>query len=288
MPAKKISERSTKQEIWEAYNNLTAEIEEQPVLPMNEQKPMVSEALHTLSDLKIKISQDLDKISGNVTKEIDNFSEIQTKIIKDKRAMLELFDLEKRKLEEEMRKVETIWEEKAKEHEKAGELLAEDEIKKRNREEEEYKYTLALNRRKEQDEYESKRIEREKILSEKEKILLARSNEITSMEKEVKEMPEKLKDVFLEAKNSTTKELTDKYTIEIRELKMLHDHEKKVSELKIANLESLVKSQTAEIESLKHQIENSIKQVKDIAVSVIEGRAAKSNQSIPQPETASK
>ncbi len=289
MPAKKISDKNTKTEIWEAYNNLVGEIEGQPILPLSEQKIAVPDALHSLADLKIKIGTDLDKISSGVVKEIDNFGEIQTRISKDKRLMLDLFDSQKKALEEEIKKTKMAWEEENKEHLKTTQLLAAEESRTRKNNEEEYHYNLSQTRRKELDEYTTLKIEREKILAEKEKILKDRSDEIVAIEKEIAEMPDKISVAVSDARSDLAKELTGKYLAEIKELKMVHEHENKMAELKTNNLESLVKTQTAEIENLKRQIENSTKQVKDIAVSVIEGRAAASKPPVvPQQENTNK
>ena len=48
--------------------------------------------------------------------------------------------------------------------------------------------------------------------------------------------------------------------------------EKAVSQLKVQNFEKLVKDQTEEIKALKSQLEQATRQVKEIAVSVIDSR----------------
>lgn len=280
--AGKITEKNTKGEIWEEYNKLLVRLGGQAeLLPLDEKRSEANTALRDLAELKIKLGDELDGAGQKITDSLNSLSELQNKIAKDRQAAVEAFGKQQQDLEAEMQKIRGAWQIESKEQEEVR-ARAEEELKTtRKREGEEYHYNLLIARRKEQDDYAAKKIAQEKILADREKILKEKEEEIAQMEKELTALPARLEQTAKEASDITAKELTNKYTVEIRELKLVHDHEKRIAELKIANLESLVKSQNSEIDNLKRQIENSTKQVKDIAVSVIEGRAAQ-NKAIAQ------
>ncbi|PIU69319.1 hypothetical protein COS81_00360 [candidate division WWE3 bacterium CG06_land_8_20_14_3_00_42_16] len=271
----KVSEKNTKQEIWEAYHQLLAEIQGEPVTFKLEQKePAVPDALRSLAELKLRISQELDKVGEELLKSLNSLQDLRVSLAKDRQSMVERLQEQRKAVEAEISRVKEAWEqEKRKSEARFAEELRQKEVL-RAREEEEYQYTLSLKRRQENDEYERQRVEKERTLKDREQALERREKEIVALEKELDETPAKVAQAVKEAQESLARQLGEKQMIELRELKAAHANEVKVAEMRIANLEVTVKSQAGEIENLRKQLAEASRQLKEMAVSAIESRAA--------------
>ena len=271
----KVSEKNTKQEIWEAYHQLLAEIQGEPVTFKLEQKePAVPDALRSLAELKLRISQELDKVGEELLKSLNSLQDLRVSLAKDRQSMVERLQEQRKAVEAEISRVKEAWEqEKRKSEARFAEELRQKEVL-RAREEEEYQYTLSLKRRQENDEYERQRAEKERTLKDREQALERREKEIAALEKELDETPAKVAQAVKEAQESLARQLGEKQMIELRELKAAHANEVKVAEMRIANLEVTVKSQAGEIENLRKQLAEASRQLKEMAVSAIESRAA--------------
>jgi len=271
----KVSEKNTKQEIWEAYHQLLAEIQGEPVTFKLEQKePAVPDALRSLAELKLRISQELDKVGEELLKSLNSLQDLRVSLAKDRQSMVERLQEQRKAVEAEISRVKEVWEqEKRKSEARFAEELRQKEVL-RAREEEEYQYTLSLKRRQENDEYERQRVEKERTLKDREQALERREKEIVALEKELDETPAKVAQAVKEAQESLARQLGEKQMIELRELKAAHANEVKVAEMRIANLEVTVKSQAGEIENLRKQLAEASRQLKEMAVSAIESRAA--------------
>jgi len=271
----KVSEKNTKQEIWEAYHQLLAEIQGEPVTFKLEQKePAVPDALRSLAELKLRISQELDKVGEELLKSLNSLQDLRVSLAKDRQSMVERLQEQRKAVEAEISRVKEAWEqEKRKSEARFAEELRQKEVL-RAREEEEYQYTLSLKRRQENDEYERQRVEKERTLKDREQALERREKEIAALEKELDETPAKVAQAVKEAQESLARQLGEKQMIELRELKAAHANEVKVAEMRIANLEVTVKSQAGEIENLRKQLAEASRQLKEMAVSAIESRAA--------------
>jgi len=190
--------------------------------------------------------------------------------------------VQKEELEKEITKAKKQWEQ-----EKQNYQIELDESKRqkqleRKREDDEYRYALEVKRRDEGDVYEQKQKERERALTEREVSLQKRQSEILEMEKTLGAVSEKVQQAVKEANEKLAKELMSKHNIEINELKTTALHEKNIADLKITNMTETIKVQGTEIDLLKRQLAESSKQLKDVAVSVIEGRSQ--NNKIAQME----
>lgn len=263
--SEKVSTRSTKQELWEAYNQLLAETEKEPVKFVLDEKEITSPgALKNLSDLKLKIGQQLDLAGEDLLKDLNGLYETRSTIIQEKRRLIEHFEEQKTALENEIAQVKEQW----KNQERILKAQFEEEARQkelaRRREDDEYQFSLEVQRRKEADEY-----------ARRQQALKEREDEIAQMEKELAATPSHINEEVNKAKAALAKELTDKYNLELREGKLDFERDKKIYELKIANLETRVKSQNEEIAKLQNQLAKASDQVKDIAISVVEGRSLK-------------
>jgi len=252
-----------------------AEIQGEPVTFKLEQKePAVPDALRSLAELKLRISQELDKVGEELLKSLNSLQDLRVSLAKDRQSMVERLQEQRKAVEAEISRVKEAWEqEKRKSEARFAEELRQKEVL-RAREEEEYQYTLSLKRRQENDEYERQRVEKERTLKDREQALERREKEIVALEKELDETPAKVAQAVKEAQESLARQLGEKQMIELRELKAAHANEVKVAEMRIANLEVTVKSQAGEIENLRKQLAEASRQLKEMAVSAIESRAA--------------
>jgi len=276
MPKKaesKVSEKSTKQELWSAYNEVVARVSGEVSEAIADKT--VNVAMKNLSEAKLRINTELDELLRKLLTDFNDLENVQEQIAKSKKALLENFDRQKTEISAEIDRAKMQWtEEEARLIEEMKSRVLEED-KKRARETEEFNYNLAQSRKKEQDQFEIRKIEREKILSEKENRIAAREDEIKEMEKQIKEFSAKLEAEVKSAKEILQKDLTARYESELKEIKMQKEHEAKYAEIKLSNLENMTKSQAEEIDNLKKQLYSNNLILKDMAVTAIEAKGGK-------------
>ncbi len=154
------------------------------------------------------------------------------------------------------------------------------------REQEEYKYNLKIERKKEEDQYEiaqaKKQAEwKEKIdkkeneIAEKEEIANNRISEIEDMKKEIELFPKKLETAVKDARQETEKNLQKDFAIEKQISQQQWSSEKMMLEAKNNNLLETIKSQSSEIISLKKSLADANQRAQDLATAVIENAGYK-------------
>jgi hypothetical protein len=258
---KTVSEKSTKGEIWEAYNAMLSGISDQPSFDLSGEKQESSKIAKTLEDLRSKFNSDLSSVSEGIGIELAKFVDFSEELNRKKTLVIKEVESKKEMLVEEIEKATKAWAE-------------EESLKKKAqiREEEDYNYILTQKRRKEEDEYKSvKAIEKAEIAERKAK-LTERESEIKQMEKDLAEGPKVIEEAINSAVDDVTRELTLKYSTETKELNLTHDHEKMISSLKIDELTKKVTEQKAIIDKIEKELAITNREAKEIAVSVIENR----------------
>jgi len=261
-----------------------------------------------LSNMKIELSSSLDKLGDRFVSEFKKFEELQQAIQIEKKSLDDLYQLsvttdslsvmllaqkeKKKQYEDEMAALKSKFEEDMsqsrlqwkKQQEETTEKLKEDADtlkKNRQRDEEDYQYTLKLTRKKETDLYEEKKAKLEKELAEKkatfEKDFAEREAKIKSAEKELAELKarneafpaEMEKAISAAVKNETArlkiengfeKDLTAKQT----------EGEMKLKEQTILALQSKIKDLELTIKELTTKAVTAEASVKDIAIKAIE------------------
>lgn len=265
---KTVSEKSTKGEIWEAYNSMLSGISGQATLEFSGEKQESSKIAKTIDDLRVKFNSDLSLVSESIGDELAKFARFAEELDKKKTLAVKEIESKKETLEEEIEKAKKVW--------------SEDETEKKKtrlREEEDFSYNLAQKRRKEEDEYRAaKALEKAEIAERKAK-LTERETEIKQMEKDLAEGPTIIEEAVNNAVLDITKELTAKYSAEIKELNLMHEHEKKISALKIEELTKKSAEQKVIIDKIEKELSIANREAKEIAVSVIENRNAGHNMS---------
>lgn len=255
---KKIGPTSTKAEIWEAYQEILkqaetgmAEIPAVPAKSLRTATGSLQNAVNTLVSVKTSIDEAVAKLE----------QQRQSQLEDEQKAQEEL-----KKFQEEMKRAKETadYELKRKRQEKIDEL--ETELKSRRRTHED---TISQ--------------EKQQLQLKKEE-LEGQEKEFNKLKKQVEEFPGQLEKAVKQAVESARGEEQQKAKVAKDLLEKQIEGEKALASLRIQTLEKTVKDQTEEIRVLKTQLEQATRQVKDIAVSVIDSRRPLTN---PQAEKSS-
>lgn len=190
---------------------------------------------------------------------------------------------------------------------KREQQLHENDVKERDltakrqheRDEEEYKYKLSVERRKDAADYEARKVklqqeldeERTKVVrefAERKAVLDAQEDELVELRKRVDRFPKELEEAVKKAETAIRCALKQQYDFDAKLAEKDVDAEKRVSALKIGNLEDLLAKQQGQITDLAKQLQSATKQVQEMAVKAIEsssgfkGRSAESDNATDQ------
>lgn len=287
----KVTERSTKQDILKAYQTLLEEVAEEsaPSLESREagrvvesaSKETIEKITADLGKLKLSTSQTITTLTEQLTEEAEKLSSIKKAIALSQKELEDTHKIkltadaiynmiERHKQEEEtftktMEAQRALWEEERKQYE--------EQIKKnRTREEEEYAYQKNLMKARDQEAWNEEKQKREQEKEARKKEEAAKQEELERLEKQVAGFPLELekgiKIAVVQAEAVLKKESDTQAAFARQEAQNTIN----LKNATIASLEEMVKTQTAEIKELKHQLEEATRHVKDIAVAVVEGK----------------
>ncbi len=307
---KQISSKSTKNEILEAYNKVLSQLADKKPEPLEIQKEKKEKEtikraslqsneiiVKNISDLKMNISATLDNLEDKLVNSFKEFEKLHEATNIEKTELDELYEIktnshslaaliaaqkeEKEKFELIMKEKKQDWEKEEAQHVNAIKEEKETGLKGRKREEDEFQYNLKINRKKEQDIFNEKKILQEKALAEKkinfDKEITEREAEIIEAENELKELRKKAEEFpgILEKEVAKAKKETETL------LKQQFDFEKKLNENKITgesklkdqiieNLTDKIKDQDAVVKQLTQKVNVSEESVKQIALKALE------------------
>lgn len=185
-------------------------------------------------------------------------------------------------LQKQMLEVKEAWDKEQRSHKvQIAEINQQEEIT-RKREKETYDYEISLVRKKAEDEFEERK-------NKWEKELLARKEELAKDKQELETL-RKLADGFDEEKEKAAKdaslklqkELTDQFATEKKLREQEIKSEQELLGLKIANLTSENTRLANEGAMLKKSLEEATRQLKDVAVKVIESSSNKPQSNFTQ------
>ena len=282
----KVSEKSTKSELWTAYNHLVAQLEGRSAEPSPElQTALAHDPSRSLVELKLKVSQQLDALGEEVQADIAGLADARRAIKFERRRLLESQTAEQQQLVAEIGNVRSQWDKEQQDHGKEQERQQQEQLKTRQREDDDYRYNLLKTRRNEEDGYNQKHAARESALQTKEQALQEREQHLLQLEAELAAWPKHLDDAVATTRTEVAKESGQQHTAEVRELKLIHQHEVSLATVKAQGLEQQLKGQATEIDSLKRQLADASRQLKDMAVTVIEARSSeyRATDSRPAP-----
>lgn len=169
------------------------------------------------------------------------------------------------------------WLKEQAEYEKSLVEKRQDEELARKREAEEHEYQKMLTRRKEEDEFNERKASWEKELLERKEEIAADKKELSELRASVANFEITLAKAVKEAESSLEKELEAKFATERKLREQEVKSEKEILSLRIESLKAENSRQAEEIENLRRGLDEAARQVKEIAVKVIEGGVPKTS-----------
>jgi len=247
---------------------------------------LVAEASE-LTELRRTIQQETGQIETLHSLEIgdDTLNTLLREYIETAKKFEEEAKQRREDFKQEMEAKKNIWQKEREEH---GRLIKErNELAKETlqREEAEYKYTLELQRKSDNEEYnlQQKKLykELERLEETKKKEWAEREKEIAVQEKEIEEyqarvegFPIELQAAIKKAKEegaeSAAREIKAKTDLRVKEV----EGEQRIYELKIGSLEGIIEKQLQQIQDLSAKLDAILKQSQNLALKAIEGASS--------------
>ncbi|OFX28715.1 MAG: hypothetical protein A2X08_01635 [Bacteroidetes bacterium GWA2_32_17] len=262
-----------------------------------------------ISNLKLGLGQSLDLIEKSLVDEFKKLTSLQDAIVYEENRLKDMYEIiataetletlilthkeKKLKLEEEfkqqsaeleqiMEKMKADWEKENTQNEINQKEYLVNLKKQRTRDEEEYHYTLQIERKKEEDLYNEKKLNQEKILSEqkikfekeiteRETLITAKEKEYAELVKKVQQHPIELEKAIKETEKNVREKILMQYSHEKELLIKDTEGERKLKDQLINSLQDKIKEQSSIIQQLSIKAENATTQVKDIALKAVEG-----------------
>ncbi|KKS88529.1 MAG: hypothetical protein UV63_C0033G0019 [Microgenomates group bacterium GW2011_GWC1_43_11] len=286
-----VSEKNTKTDILSAYHALLSEInagsdepfhtpEEDAVID-TATKETVEKLTSDLSNLKLTLNKTIADLTERLTGEAERFATIQRAIDIAQKDVLHIqkikitavtlqrmIELQKEKealFEKEMAEKQRTWDEEQRIYEESAK-------RGRTRGEEEYRYEQELLKKRDADERTEEKLERERQNAQEKEAKMQMIKELEDLRKKTVGFPVETEKAVKEAVGKALTETRKDFETEKQFTASQHESGMTVAKLKIDTLEQTVKSQLAEITRLRTQFEEATRQVKDIAVAVIEGK----------------
>lgn len=253
-----------------------------------------------LSELNLEISRTLAGLSEKMTNEVNllkslkEAAHLESNEIKrihgiDTAAtridlLIDEYAEKKKFLEAESTGMRESWEKEKIVRELKDKEDAELLKKNRARENEDYEYKKALERKKFQDNFEEecrlkekenreKQEALEKQWNEREAVIKTKEEEFVTLKKEVEQFSGRLASECAKTSKETAKEIEAKYSQEIANLKRDLVVEKQISELKIKQLNEMLASQQVQMSVWQTQLDDAKRQAQDVVVKALEGAA---------------
>lgn len=290
LKAKPISEKNTKGEILEAYSELIQQLNqdsfpdtqtpEEKIVLERASNETVQKIVSDLGDLRVSINKTISELTDQLTSAAERLTTVQKAIniaqaelletnnIKVQSGLLQrmiaLQSQKQEQFEKDMDLKRKVWEDEQKEYEASLK-------RQRTREEEEYTYEQSITRKHiTQEITEEKRVWEKQKLEQKEQYSQMVA-ELEQLRKRVASFPDELDRSIKEAVNKAVAEDKKEFQTQQSFTKQQTDSQMQIAQLRISTLEETVKTQNNEVVQLKKQLEDATRQVKDIAVTVIEG-----------------
>ena len=149
MAAAKVSDRSTKNEIWEAYQQLLGELQDKP-LTVSEDPAKLQKMTSAMSEAKAALMGHFEATIERLSTVQQEYHEADQDLLRRKTTAVDALEQSKRDLQVTIEAVKKQWETEKADHES-----------QRQREEETYEYNLKRKRRDDEEVYTQKTKERE-------------------------------------------------------------------------------------------------------------------------------
>ncbi len=271
MAASKVSEKSTKVEIWEAYNTLLVDLKQRPVAVSDDPaklQQMTAAMVEAKASLTGHFEATIERLSG--VQQAYQEADQQLSVRKGQT----INDLEKSKagLQEAITTIRKQWEQEGT-----------DRDLNRKREVEAYEYELNRKRRDSEETYAQKNRERETVYAQKSKerelaldsrvaAIAEREQLVSNLQKQVDNFPTQLEQAVKTAHEETAKEHSRQAAAELKDARQALEHEKSILALKLQTAEASVTNTTKQLTELQRQLDVSNRQLKEMAVTVIQAQ----------------
>ncbi|RJP58178.1 MAG: hypothetical protein C4549_04225 [Deltaproteobacteria bacterium] len=293
-PEKKIEEKKMK-EVMEVADSLSSE-----------------GVVKGASSLKLEIGKMLTQISDQLEEEVNKFKGIQKAIEIKEGELKEVYEIQrsaatlavliesqnqkrlefesemavrKEELNREIQTIRAEWERDKKIREADVKEREAAEMKRQEREKEEYHYAFKREQQIAKDKFEDekaklgrdiqlKKEQMEKELAEREKAVAERENELNELQKKVSAFPKEMETAVNRAIKETTEKILLEATNKENLLKKEFDGERNVLASRIESLGKTVKEQSEQVAKLSEQLEKAYQKVQDIAVKAVEGSSS--------------
>ena len=296
----KITSKSTKSQILDAYNKAIKKLNE---IEASKDDPVSQKE----SQMKKETFEAADKIvdMGILNPEITGqYKSLELAIEMKKNELKDLYDLEveansltaminahkdtQRELEEEAKENKKAIEAeikaleaglKAKEEEVENEVAEERErvSKIRQREEEEYQYNLKRKRQLEDDEWEDNKKARESViaskeedLTNKEKELLEKETYIADLEDKVASIPDQVAAAYEDGKKEGKAKADKSNAFEVRSLETKHEYEVQNLQNQIDRLEQDLETEKSKNNDLQNKLDDAYTQMRELATNTVQ------------------
>lgn len=274
-----VSEKNTKAELASAYKTLVKKYEEKvrgksmadtrkaadAAAIAEASGYTVAAILDQMESLKRSVGHTLNELSHALLAEEKRLEDIRAASAAEERRLKDLRDIDAAAvaLEDLIRAQEARKESFEEEYEKMRHA--------RRRDEEEYQLLQAQQRRKEA----IAREEQEAALKKRADELRAQEQEIKERHSRVEAFPAELERAAAQAREETRAQVEKEMRMQAELMAKETEGERKVSETRIAFLESTVARQTEEIAVLKKELDAAFRQVQSIAEKAIEGSSGR-------------
>jgi len=261
-----------------------------------------------IGNLRSEIGTMLVRLSDRLEEEVGKYTQVKHAVAAKERELQEIYEIERtvttlaalletqqqkreqfeadmaqkrESLQTEVEEKRRDWDREKSEHDAEIKERTAVEKKARERDSEEFRYTLERERQmaREGFEYEKKRLEREvafrkeemeRDLLEREKAVVAREQELEQLRQRVEAFPKELDTAVAKAAQRETERLKGEAKAREELLKKEYEGETRVLQAQIEALQRTVAEQTERIARMAGQLEKSYAQVQDIAVKAIE------------------
>lgn len=254
--------------------------------------------VHRLTSLGVEVSRTLGGLAEKLVSEVNLLATVREAVTLEHARMVEIHKIDvvattleqliddhrtkRGELEAERTRTQAEW--AAHEADRAREQREYDDAlkKQRTRERDEYEYQKALERKKADDGHKERTLALDRVLvlreEEAARTLKAREDAVATAETElarlrqdVSEFPKRLEDDSARAVAKVAAEAAAKHEQVVQTLKMQADADRRVGEFRIQSLESAAVRLEGVVAALQQKLDESNRQVQQIAVKAIEG-----------------
>ncbi len=306
-----INPKSTKNEILAAYDDLLKQIKDgkkddqpsgQPAKEREKPQKVAADVsfegiVKSIADQKINLTTSLDKLESQLLERFKQLTQLNETVTNQEKYLNELYSIKanvdslaalieaqkvkKVDFEKEMSELHRLFETKKVEFERDFKEQSDKTQRERKREEEEYRYNLAISRKKETDAYEEKKLKAEKDLQEKSEAFERKAKEfeaskaeieleLTELRKRAKNFPVELESAVKLAETNLEQRLQFQFKHERDLATQKTDSEQKLRDQTITTLKDKIKEQELLIKGLAEKATSAENSVKDIAIKALE------------------